>query len=427
MLELIRQKQEMTAQKRPLLMSEPLIVFLLLFCYLPKQGNYNLLYFYGLLVLIYSLLKDISIVKRAVLWVVPLFFFTLLSFLFSSFQFSFGKSIISITKIFLCLLIMFFISSNAKFLNLKKFAYLLSFALSLSLILAILLPHSFLWVQFDEVNLYNQHRLQLFFMEPSQLGFLLGLFLLFATYCFIFVKKSRISIFIILLMLTLFYLAMPLGGILCFLLALFFLLINAMFYKKEFVSKKRKIAFSLILVLIAVAVVIMITPNSISSRLFDIKSGNDGSFNGRIVVSLNTLPTLLRKTFYFGVGLGNINTDSVLAITNHIYANSFFAIVAETGVLGLVYLLMFFGHMFKSIKYNRILKLSIFAYLFLYQIQGGYFTDPSIWLFYGFIFSSTRFFAFSKANKNNNFSRNYSSCQNINNNSYISNKMEGRY
>ena len=381
--------------KKPFLMNELLLSLLLLFCYLFKQGNLNLLYFYGILIILYSLFKCQSVVQKSLLWMLPLMLSCAFSFLFSNFNYSAGKSLITCLKIFLCLNIMFFFSKNMELFDFKKAARYVFWILAVCFAVALLFRNSFLWVQNEEVNMYSEHRLQLLFLEPSQLGFVLGILLLFVAFNLISNKRSAFAFVFFCLIAVMLYFSMPLGGILSFFIAFFFMILVLSISKAKNNGKIKKIASFLFVCLIGIIIVVLSTSNPISNRLFDIKSGSDGSFNGRISLSLNTLPILLEKTMWFGVGLGNINTDSVLAVTRHIYSNSFLAFFAETGIVGLVYLIALLSYLLKGIKKEKVLRLSLFIYLFVFQVQGGYFTDPSIWAFYGVIISPV--FVFQKS------------------------------
>ena len=63
--------------------------------------------------------------------------------------------------------------------------------------------------------------------------------------------------------------------------------------------------------------------------------GEDGSFKYRWTATLNTLPIILQKTNYWGLGLGNLNTQSGIEMISTIggmdykFANSFPYFLAE--------------------------------------------------------------------------------------------------
>ena len=96
-----------------------------------------------------------------------------------------------------------------------------------------------------------------------------------------------------------------------------------------------------------------------------------------------------------GVGFGNVNTDFFRSTYREyglvsVIANSFMYFITEGGVFSFVYLLILLISVFKCSIRNKdtiLHKLPLFIFVLIYQIPGGYFTNPVFWLAYGFICS----------------------------------------
>ncbi|PQP89748.1 hypothetical protein CPT76_17370 [Paenibacillus sp. AR247] len=131
--------------------------------------------------------------------------------------------------------------------------------------------------------------------------------------------------------------------------------------------------------------------NSFYLRFNDIVNGNDGSVVYRFNVSFRVMKQMLLDTHYFGVGFGNLNTDTI----HNAYAgfglvdvisNSFMYALAEGGWLMIFLLTVFFLSLILPVRpEEKILKYALLFFIVSYQIAGGYFTNPVNWIVYGII------------------------------------------
>lgn len=372
--------------------NEFLISFLLIFCYFFNNGNYNLFWIYGVLLAFKSLLTNPNIHSRAIIWIIPIFLMSCFSFLCTDINFSLEKNIVAMAKIYLCFVIMFFFADYANTINYGKLLKWLIILTSILLVIAITVKPARLWSLGDTVNIYYSDRLRLFCMEPSQLGFLVGIILTFLFMVFM-VQHWDIKLLVItgIFAITLFF-AMPMGAIMSLVVSCAYILAN------QLVSsiKKKGIrfgAFFIFILFVCVVIYILISDNTIIARLTDMINGRDGSYNTRINLCLRTLPILMEKTHYMGVGLGNINTSDVLSITRYIYSNSYLDFLGSTGVWAIPYLVLIYRMFIRKMENDKVLKVALLLYLIVYQIPGGYFTDPIIWIIYGYIMSDASIFS----------------------------------
>lgn len=358
-----------------------------------QNGNLNLLYFFSLL-LIPKLINNRSFRKDIINYFLPFFFLIFLPSVLFHGNIQLVRAIVYCLKIFLCITIMSFVENNAYkygFKNIiKVFAVLFSLFLVLSLILLAKPP---LWRINDFINGISPVRLKLLFSEPSVLGLLCSILLLFVEYSFVKkgFKKETILLFIAFIIpLTLsFSVSAYIYTVASFIFILFFC------NRKGKVSK-RTVIFT-ILILVGCLLVIY-TNNPISERLEAILNGRDGSFNFRGSLSFRTLGYILYHTKYFGLGLSNMNTPYGLKILydatgmDYKFPNSFMYFIGENGVFGIAYLIIIFVQMIRNVAKEEGNDVSDFKYaliflVFISQLVGGYFTDPYLWICYGIILS----------------------------------------
>ena len=101
------------------------------------------------------------------------------------------------------------------------------------------------------------------------------------------------------------------------------------------------------------------------------------------------------RTHYLGVGLGNMSSEKTGLILDMFgigtrFSNSFLYLIGEMGIVGLVLILTITIICIKSIKKDgyTLEKIGLLVFITLFQIAGGYFTDPFIWIVYGLILST---------------------------------------
>ena len=107
----------------------------------------------------------------------------------------------------------------------------------------------------------------------------------------------------------------------------------------------------------------------------------------------NLRATAITNTNGIGVGLGNLNTDNTRKIFKStgmtaVVAASYPYFIAEGGVFGIVYIVLLLTFLIINVIFKKnMLLANLLLFSFLYQIYGGYFTNPVNWIVYGLILS----------------------------------------
>lgn len=305
------------------------------------------------------------------------------------------KLIINLLKIFICYLVFLYVKENYKRFNLFKITlYTTIIILILTLCAFIFNNSTFFWRFNDGVNLFSLTRLQLFYLEPSELGFhLMPLIFIFVT---IFLKSKslivkNISVVFLVILLIPLYLAKSMGAIGIGLLSIVFMVFYD-YYLEPSIFKRNTI-FILVIVGILTMWILYITHNPLMDRLLYTLNGNDGSNNYRISVSLNVLKESFFDYKMVGCGFGNLHTDSFisrytsLGLTT-VVVNSFIYFIIETGIFGILIVAGIIFMLYKySLKSKSILKFGLTTFIVFYSFVGGHFTSGLTWAFYGLIIS----------------------------------------
>lgn len=306
------------------------------------------------------------------------------------------KMIINIIKIVIGITCMLYTFDNYKkidILNITKITSIL-FAISIPISL-IFNKNDVLWRHNDIHNKYTLSRLNLFYLEPSELGFHLAI-LIIILFGYILISKSmKEKVLLIGLIITnciVLYMARPLGAIVIVAFSICIMLLIDLIYRP---TKFKFILYGVILLCFIGLLIILIQIKSpIIMRIIDTLNGKDASNSYRIGVTLD----VFRQSFIdykgLGCGFGNLNTDNFISKYSYlglvvVVTNSFFYFIIETGIIGMISLLAFLIFMLKKcIKDKSLIKWGLFSFLVLYQVFAGHFTSGLYWILYGVILSS---------------------------------------
>lgn len=354
------------------------------------QGNLDILYFLSLFLLIKILLKkkNKKYIKQTLVWIIPLIVLVIVQCILIK-DINKLKMIVSLLKIYFCILLFVYIK-NCKYKKVFNIVICISVIFIISIVPALLFKSSFLWRHNDFINVYNTDRLQLFYTEPSELGFHVSIIIIFLLNFIINKKKNKVH-YIILLIGNAFilYLAHPFGSIACLALTLY-CMFNVYLLKNK--SIKSIVVYSLVNICIIIALIgFFNSSSSIYLRLQDTLTGNDMSNNYRVGVSNKVLINSLINSKGLGIGLGNLNTDKFrLEYMQYglvdVLANSFPYFFIECGVTAIVYIIILIGYLLnKSNLKNSCLFVGLFVFIVSYQIFGGHFTNPTNWIIYGIL------------------------------------------
>lgn len=358
-------------------------------------GNVDPFFLVGLLYLIKNRSNKEKI-KEYLLYIIPILIFAILQFvlLFCFFEVSLLKMTINILKICLCISTLLYIKQNYKSINIKKIIYIFTYINLIFMIIALILRNnSFLWRTNDLVNGYSKTRLQLFFLEPSELGFHIAIIMIFIT-AFILnseKKEEKLKYLMCLIINAIcLFLAKSMGAICILLLSVVFMLIHYLFKRND---KKKMLIYTFILLigLILLSIILIKVKNPIAMRVIDTVNGKDSSNNYRIGVSVETLKKSLKDYYLLGCGFGNINTPQFISrySLHTVIVNSFIYFWIEAGLFGIVGSAILIYKLFKACYNSKsALKWGLFTFLIIYQFLGSHFVSPLNWALYGLIFSN---------------------------------------
>lgn len=306
------------------------------------------------------------------------------------------KAIINIIKILICYLVFLFVKENIHKISIYKISYYTSIFLTILTVLALIFNKSDLFWRFnDGINLFSLTRLQLFYLEPSELGFHLIPLLLFLLTNLLLKKdnKSKLisAIFLVLNIITL-GLAKPMGAIVIGGFSAVILMIYDYYLRPTKVKKRIYVAIFILSIILLFVMYKLESP--IIQRIIYTLEGKDGSNNYRIGVSLNVLKESLFDYHFLGCGFGNLNTEYFISQYNDIglttvVVNSFIYFIIETGVLGICFVISLIYLLYKNtIKTKSIYKMGLTTFLVIYSFVGGHFTSGFTWSLYAIILSN---------------------------------------
>lgn len=371
------------------------------------QGNIDLFYIIPILTILslYKKKNRLTIIN-ATIWFYPILFWAIVQFIFNS-NIDLYKMIISLIKLFFCLILFNYFKDikNIKDIDIYKTVIIIGSFYTISILPALLFKKSFLWRNNDYINLYTHSRLQLFYTEPSALGCYIGIIIMFLIY-FI-VKKignKKLNLILIIGGFYVLFLTSSLGSILSLLIALIIMLGYNLFEKKNY---KILAIYCLMLIIGFIGLIIIINDNNpIYLRILDIIANKDPSGNYRINITNEILNRSFINSKGIGIGFGNINTSQFRLMYDkyglvQVIANSFPYFIIETGIFGILYILVIINYIInKLIKNRNMLLIGLFFYIISLQIYGGYFTDTFNWIIYGLIINK-KMLDLNKVNNHN--------------------------
>lgn len=361
------------------------------------SSNMDLFYIIAIFLILKDIFnKKINIITRGIIILYPIIILTLIQILFFNYI-NITKLIINVIKIYICVYILIFTKTNLFKYDIRKIISYVSLMFTISIPISLILSNNnILWRLNDKFNEFSNTRLRLFYYEPSELAFYVSIIIIFLFYYLL--KDSfnnRKYKFYIISLSTVLYLTKAMSAIAFVILSLSVMYIN---YTRKNISPKKIVIFISVSIICAIFIVIFFNSESqLLNRLNSILSGKDGSANYRIKVGFDILKSALVNSNGIGIGLGNLNTPYIQNIYSkygmvEIISNSFMYFFAEGGILAILYLGLFLVYSIVYInKKKSFIRYGLFLFIILYQITGGYFTNPVNWIIYGIILSETKF------------------------------------
>jgi len=357
-------------------------------------GNLDFFYALGILGTIFVIFKRKKDISLLIICALPIICYGIIQSMVIE-NLDMQKLMVNILKIAICVSLMILVSRKMNNFKLKKFIdYICRIYLILTPVAILLMKNDYLWRLHDTINKYSLVRLNLFYIEPSELGFHLSFIIIILMYLIMKEKVRRVSIkYIIYLIDCVILLALSgaYGSSVMLLGTITFISVVTILTKINY--KNILVGYGLIMVFTIITILFVVTKSSIYMRTIDTLNGKDDSNSYRVNVTQKFTATAVTNTSGIGVGLGNLNTDNTRKIfkatgMTAVVAASYPYFIAESGYFGISYTVLLLTLLIVniSIKRNWLLA-NLFLFSFLYQIYGGYFTNPVNWIIYGLILS----------------------------------------
>lgn len=374
-------------------------------------GNLDPFYLFGFFEFM-RFMRIKKVPKKFLAFFGTIFVMAIIQFVFIS-NLDLARFGINIFKIFLCVLAMLYFSEKNISIDVKKVLKILTYLYIIFTVLSLtVMKGSILWRLKDFTNIYSLERLQLFYLEPSELGFHVAIVIICLFGLLLKEKKLKEKFFLLIYiglnMITLMF-AKSMGAIAILFVTIAIMLV--LFFKKR-LTKTNLIIFALLLSAMIVVLLMMYrTNNPILKRVIDTFNGKDNSSNYRVGASVNVLFDSLDDYSYIGCGLGNLNTSEFIGHYSkyklvQMMVNSFLYFMTETGIFGIIYVLVLIIYLIiKCKKSKSIIKAGLLFFLIFYQFVGSHFTNGLVWCLYGLIININFDFG-DKETKNENLLHN---------------------
>ena len=375
---------------------------------LGKGGNYDLYYLFSALVFVWYFVRKPNMIIKIIQCFIPFVIIAVGMILFYD-NFSIVKLGVYLVKILFNMTLMIYVIYELPKIDIDRVINYICVILGMETIMALVLRGSRLWRLNDEVNKFVTTRLQLFYIEPSELSFHCGMVALYLCYLII-TKKGQINIrniFCLGVVLLDMLLTAGMGGILALGISVVIMIV---YYSLQFVWKHwiRGVYLNVKLLCIYALgafgiILIGVLSSSFVGRIQAVLSGQDSSFRSRFIEPVSVLGGVLQKTHWLGCGLGNLNSEYGLQATGlyYVFPNSLPYFVAEAGIFAIILIIVFFAALvWQCLKKKDTLSLIMLIYIIVYQVPGGYFTNPINYLMYGLVIARLKMLS-AKAKKMN--------------------------
>ncbi|MCB2353225.1 hypothetical protein [Clostridium estertheticum] len=357
-------------------------------------GNLDLFYALGMLGIVFVIFKKKRDISLLIICALPIAIYGIIQGMVIQ-NVEMQKLLVNISKITICISLMILVSRKIHDFKIKKFIdYICRIYIILTPIAIVLKQNDYLWRLHDTINKYNLVRLNLFYIEPSELGFHLSIIIIMLMYLIIKEKTHKVQAKYIIYMidcLGLLALSGAYGSSVMLFSTIVFISFIIIITKLNF--KNILVGYGLIMVFAIITILFVVTKSSMYMRTVDTLNGKDSSNSYRVNVTQEFTSTAITNTEGIGVGFGNLNTDNTRKIFKStgmtaVVAASYPYFIAEGGIFAVAYLVLLLTLLTINvgIKKNMLLA-NLLLFSFLYQIYGGYFTNPLNWIVYGLILS----------------------------------------
>lgn len=305
------------------------------------------------------------------------------------------KFAINIAKVLICVTILFYSYKHVDYININKVIIIVSALYFGFTIFALIFRNQYLWTINDIVNKYDLSRLKLLYLEPSELGFHVMIIIIFLIGFLVISSQIRTQIILLCCifanMIVLFF-TRSLGAIAFGVAAIAIMLFKDWLMHRSI--NKDRLYLIVIFTGVVVLAIMALTKSPLILRIIDTLNGQDRSNWYRIHVSLQVTYRAFLESNGLGIGFGNMNTPYFASLYKElgfvqVLANAFLYFVVEAGIFGLIFIIiLIFTLARKALVSDSVIKLGLLIFLISYQFFGSHFTNPLIWLLYGFILSN---------------------------------------
>lgn len=305
---------------------------------------------------------------------------------------------VTLAKIILCVGSLVLVKRLSKRINVLRIIEIITFLGLVSFLFALFFRNSFLWRNNDYINGFDLSRLQLFYLEPSELGFHTALIIIVLVYMLFDGEEKNYKKLSLLLIINsvILYFSKALGSIAilgCFCCVFLLKKVIPIVLNRIKVKRNRILILFMAIIIFLLAIVFCLSSTSIGGRMLTVLTGDDSSVNFRVKTSVRVLGRSLVGYRMIGTGFGNVNTREFISRysdlgLSQMPVNSFIYFWIETGVVGIIiWIVSLFLLTRKVFEENDSLKKALFLFVVLYQFVGSHYTNGLIWMIYGFILS----------------------------------------
>lgn len=356
---------------------------------LGRSGNTDIFYLFSVIAFSFYALKRREKFAYIIKLLIPLAILTAVM------AFAYPWTLVNRTFIFLAkmalnITLMVFVAYNCRRWKMFRFVETIVWIHGIETVMALLFRDSVLWTPEEFVDgTVTASRLRLFYIDAGALAFASGLVLVMLVYQImaeeVFWKQAIGAV----VMIVDLYLSYGIGGIACAFIAIFSMLCVGCIHKsqKGDIVSFRKYKNAVILMAF-ITIGALLLNQTYLGRIRGIISGTDSLVNKKFIMPLTKLGYVLSKTHFLGVGFGNGNSAFALDLIDSeiAFPNSFLRIISEGGIFGIILVVIcIFGLGFFCFKKGNNIDKALYIYITLYQMTGGYFTDPTIYFIYGWI------------------------------------------
>ena len=356
---------------------------------LGRSGNTDIFYLFSAFALLFYAWKRHDKLAYILKMLVPFIVITFVMAYLYPWTWA-SRSFIFLAKMALDFTLMVFVAYNCRRWKMFRFVETIVWIHGIETVIALLFRDSILWTPEEFVDgIVSASRLRLFYINAGALAFASGLVLVMLVYQIMTEEvfwKQAIGAVVMLIDL---YFSYGIAGITCAFIAIFSMLCVGYVHKARKGETRLLKRYRNASILMAIVIVgALLLNQTYIGRIRGIIDGTDSLANQKLIVPLSKLGHVLIETHFLGVGFGNGNTPFALRLIDSdiAFPNSFLRILVEGGIFGiLLVLICIFVLGFFCLKHGNNIDKALFIYITIYQMTGGYFTDPTNFFIYGWI------------------------------------------